>query len=196
MKCRMLSENGIEVELSCEEMQALDITYDALDYANTETRRVLWTVLDEAGTVLGRNIDLSGRMLIEARPDGSGGCILDFTLYPQKKESAQRKKVRKQAQALIFETDDADILLGAVRVLDTQVQGDLYLHDGVFRLLLFPGLSQQMYLTAVLTEFGSVTQADDAVVAATQEFWPLVCENAVTLLRSYALLRTNKDAQS
>ena len=42
-------------------MQRLDITYEALDYSNIETRRVLWTLLDEARRVAGTNISLSDR---------------------------------------------------------------------------------------------------------------------------------------
>ena len=80
MKCRMRNKNGLEITLSREEMAALDITYEKLDYSNTETRRVLWTVLDEAESVLGCSFDLSGKMRIEARPNADGGCILDFTL--------------------------------------------------------------------------------------------------------------------
>ena len=78
----MHKENGIEIELTAAELQSLDITYEKLDYANIETRRVLWTVLDEALGTLGREMDLSGRMLIEAQPVGDGGCILDFTVLP------------------------------------------------------------------------------------------------------------------
>ncbi|MBQ3518675.1 MAG: hypothetical protein IKJ63_09860 [Clostridia bacterium] len=196
MQCRMLSENGIEVQLSRAEMQALDITYENLDYANTETRRVLWTVLDEAGSTLGCNIDLSGRMLIEARPDGDGGCILDFTLYPHAKMKLKRQKLAKTDGALLFEADSADALLAAVCAINTDVYADLYLQDGVFCLLLFPQEEQRLLLTAVFAEFGCLRQASEYEAAAIGEYRQCVCKNAVQLLRSYALLRENKDAQN
>lgn len=196
MQCRMLSENGIEVKLSRDEMQALDITYENLDYANTETRRVLWTVLDEAGSTLGCSIDLSGRMLIEARPDGDGGCILDFTLYPHAKTKLKRQKFTKNDTALLFETDSADALLAAVCAIRTDVYADLYLQDGVFCLLIYPNAEQRLFLTAVLSEFGTLYAPSEYEAAAIGEYRPCVCRNAVQLLRSYALLRENKDAQS
>ncbi|MBE6812454.1 MAG: adaptor protein MecA [Ruminococcaceae bacterium] len=196
MQCRMLSENGIEVQLSRDEMQALDITYENLDYANTETRRVLWTVLDEAGSTLGCNIDLSGRMLIEARPDGDGGCILDFTLYPHTKNKVKRSKSVKTDGTLLFETDSADALLRAVCASGTDCRADLYLQGGVFRLLLYPATEQRLRLTAVLAEFGALYEPNANEVAAISEYWPCVCKNAVQLLRSYALLRESKDVQN
>ena len=196
MQCRMLNENGIEVKLSRDEMQALDITYENLDYANTETRRVLWTVLDEAGSTLGCNIDLSGRMLIEARPDGNGGCILDFTLYPHAKMKLKRQKLTKADTALLFETDDADALLAAVCAVNAEISADLYLHNGVFCLLMFPLEEQRFLLTAVFSEFGTLTHVGEYEAAAVGEYRQCVCKNAVQLLRSYALLRENKDAQN
>ena len=196
MKCRMLNENGIEVRLSRDEMQALDITYENLDYANTETRRVLWTVLDEAGSTLGCSIDLSGRMLIEARPDGDGGCILDFTLYPHAKMKLKRQKLTKNSGILLFEADSADALLAAVCAIHADVHADLYLQDGTFCLLLFVREEQHLPLTAVFSEFGTLREATEYEAAAIGEYRQCVCRNAVQLLRSYALLRENKDAQS
>lgn len=196
MQCRMLSENGIEVVLSREELQALDITYENLDYANTETRRVLWTVLDEAGNTLGCEIDLSGRMLIEARPDGDGGCILDFTLYPQTKTKAKQPQSVKEKQVLLFETDSADALLGAVCAIQADVRADLYLQNGIFRLLLHAKPDREPSVTAVFSEFGTLRRVSEKEAAAVAEYWPCVCENAVGLLRSYALLRAYKDVQS
>lgn len=49
-------------------MDALNITYEQMDYSNIETRRVVWTLLDRAGHELKRDIDPSGRMIIEAVP--------------------------------------------------------------------------------------------------------------------------------
>lgn len=196
MKCRMLSENGIEVELSRAELQAFDITFENLDYANTETRRVLWTVLDEAGAQLGRPIDLSGRMLIEARPDGDGGCILAFILQSQYKGGEKRKKMLKLPQKAVFETDSAESLLRAVAALQEDIKGDLHLLEGRFRLILSPEPQQKENMLAVFGEFGVFREPADRQAAHTNEYWPLVCEDAVGLLRSYAMLRVNTNAQN
>ena len=56
MKIKAQTDNRICIELTQEDMLELDITYEELDYSNIETRRVLWTLLDEARLKLGRNI--------------------------------------------------------------------------------------------------------------------------------------------
>lgn len=80
MKIQAPAENRITIELSARDMDALNITYEQMDYSNIETRRVVWTLLDRAGHELKRDIDPSGRMIIEAVPAGRGGCVLKFTL--------------------------------------------------------------------------------------------------------------------
>lgn len=83
MKIEAPEENKIVVRLTADDMTKLHITYEEMDYANIETRRVIWTLLDEARRELGRDIDPSGRMLIEALPAREGGCVLQFTVLEQ-----------------------------------------------------------------------------------------------------------------
>lgn len=61
MKIEAPEENKIVVRLTADDMTKLHITYEEMDYANIETRRVIWTLLDEARRELGRDIDPSGR---------------------------------------------------------------------------------------------------------------------------------------
>ena len=73
-------ENKIVIELTNADMTELDITYEEMDYGNIETRRVIWTVLDRARHALSRDIDPSGKMLIETVPAPDGGCVLYITV--------------------------------------------------------------------------------------------------------------------
>ena len=81
MKIEAIGEEKILVALSDKDMNELDITYDEMDYSNIETRRVIWTILDEAKRSLGKPIDTNGRILIEVTPSDDGGCIMCFTLH-------------------------------------------------------------------------------------------------------------------
>ncbi|MBQ8015916.1 MAG: adaptor protein MecA, partial [Clostridia bacterium] len=80
MKINSPAEDKIIVDLTKQDMLDLEITYEDMDYSTIETRRVIWTVLDEAGKALGRDFDPSRRMIIEAMPKNGGGCVLSFTI--------------------------------------------------------------------------------------------------------------------
>ena len=72
MKINSPAEDRIIVDLTKQDMMELDITYEDMDYSTVETRRVIWTVLGEAGKALGRELDPSRRMIIEALPKRRG----------------------------------------------------------------------------------------------------------------------------
>ena len=80
MRIEAITRRKIVVELSAEDMTALDITYEALDYASADTRRVIWVILDRVRESTGCDVDPSGRLLIDAMPRPAGGCILFITL--------------------------------------------------------------------------------------------------------------------
>lgn len=176
MKCRLLKENGIEIKLSREELNALDITYDKLDYANIETRRVLWTVLDEARLQLGSAIDLSGKMLIEAQSDGAGGCILDFTLLPVGNERSRGKLVKRDCCCLQLETNSVDAVLDAVQAMGENVTISLFADKEQYRLLCRTDTIPYEKAFAVLTEFGTLSRCSALQEAKTREHWQLLWE--------------------
>ena len=67
------NEYRVEAEISADEMEQLGISYGELDYSSVETRRFLWSVIEEIRGD-GIDVDMSGRVLIEAFDGGTGGC--------------------------------------------------------------------------------------------------------------------------
>ena len=47
MRITAVNEFRVEVTLTPEDLNDYDITYEQLDYADADTRRVLWTLLSE-----------------------------------------------------------------------------------------------------------------------------------------------------
>ena len=95
MRIEAHDDYRIAVELSDEDMDELEITYEDLDYSNIETRRVLWTILDEARQALGKEINLSEKMLIEAVPSGKGGCTIYFTVLQNLRKEYSKAACQK-----------------------------------------------------------------------------------------------------
>ena len=81
----LISENKIKISLTKEDLDGHGITSDDLDYDNTETRRVFWTLLDEVKGKTGFDAAKT-RIFIQIYPLRDGGC----ELYVSKIKDAER----------------------------------------------------------------------------------------------------------
>lgn len=175
------AENRIVVELSAKDMQELDITYEDMDYSAIETRRVIWTVLDAAGKFLGRELDPSRKMIIEAMPLGSGGCVLCFTML-ETAIRAKRPMLIKQAANLICDFDSLDGLYNAVK--DCSITGEctksaLYEYGGRYRLIISSPYDMRL-LEKHFCEFAVCRKCENLEADFTREHWnPIAERNAL-----------------
>ncbi len=133
MKINSPNRAKIIVELTQNDMSELDITYSALDYSNIETRRVIWTILDRARQELGRDIDPSGKLTIEALPLDHGGCVIFFTVN----DVPESIKTLLSQNERVYEFESADNVFDLVSALESRIPlGDLYADGkGKFRLI-------------------------------------------------------------
>lgn len=179
MKILAPSENRITIELSARDMDALNITYEQMDYSNIETRRVVWTLLDRAGHELHRDIDPSGRMLIEALPSGKGGCVLKFTLCSD--STVGTTSITKGEKPTVYEFSSLDNILDAASAAGVCCEkSELYRSNGTYRLLMSGFFRQSP--PCVLNDFGS-EKAETAAAAHTREHWEcVISKNALAKL--------------
>lgn len=183
MKINSPAEDRIIVDLSEQDLLELNITYEEMDYSTIETRRVIWTVLDEAGKTLGRDFDPSKRMIIEASPKRGGGCTLSFTILDSKKNcGVQKQFLKKQEKFILCEFENADMLLKAaeyLRKLKFITHSSLYEQNGKYRILL-SGNEDMPKIKQSCSEFGTVQSCSELVCVFTKEHWnELVRENAI-----------------
>ncbi len=79
MELTKASDGQLRASFSAEELAALHLTYDTLDYNNVETKCAVWQVLAEAKQRF--RIDAAGsRLYIRAYPGSEGGCKLCIRL--------------------------------------------------------------------------------------------------------------------
>ena len=185
MKIKAQTDNRICIELTNEDMVELDITYEELDYSNIETRRVLWTLLDEARHELGRNIRLTQKMLIEAVPDDSGGCTIYFTVTDEPYGKNGKKHLVKHCCAkTICQSADIDNIGELARVLfsaGNTLKSELYTDGEKYRLVINPDLSQHGNIDATICEYCDI--CDESAIAYTYEHWKLLASpDAVGIL--------------
>ena len=176
MKINSPAENRITVDLTEQDMAELDITYEEMDYSTIETRRVIWTLLDEAGKALGKELDPSRRMIIEAIPKNEGGCVLNFTLLDAAKRiNTQKQLLKKQTKSLICEFDTADCLFRAAKHYTGCTESSLYERRGNYRLVI-KGLCDPVASVRHFSEFGKIINCEPLICEHMKEHWNTLAE--------------------
>lgn len=185
MRIEAITRRKIVVELSPEDMDTLDITYEDLDYASVETRRVIWVILDRVRENTGCDIDPSGQLLIDAMPRPAGGCILFFTLHGSRAEppngGAPARVLRKQDQLIsVFEFNGLDALLDCANAYHRSLKSkeerlfsssELYQRSGMrYRLLVCPAQERSM-VRQFFSEYAAFCGDDAFAAQHTREHW-------------------------
>ena len=180
MKIEMPENGKIRIQLNDEDMRELNISFDEMDYSNIETRRVIWTLLDEARRVLNTDIDPAGRMLIEVSPLVTGGCTVHFTVLAQEPGARPRRLLMKRMpKPVIFEFDGADSLLAAAAAVKNRLpcrqRSELYAGGGRYRLIVFPSGTDGA-VQAALAEYAERIGEGCVKAAHTREHWRPIAE--------------------
>ena len=162
MKIEADGEEKISVTLTETDMKDLDITYEDMDYSNIETRRVIWTILDEAKRVLGRNINIDNRLLVQVSPADCGGCIIHFTQSDVKSTSSGKRLImKKDCEPILFHAMDADAFIDCKPLLEeiksSSHSVELFRSDDNYYAVIRPQASSTDTILMRLCEYGDVS---------------------------------------
>ena len=163
MKIEAHEENQIIIELNAEDMSALNISYEEMDYSNIETRRVIWTILDEAKRVLGKPINIDNRLLIQVSPGEDGGCIMHFSQLNDSHLHQKKKLVmKKDAEPVVFCAFDCNAFIDATEIIKDVPAGntaEYFAMNEDYYIIIHPTPGQTEKLMTQLCEFGEVSLA-------------------------------------
>ena len=165
MELMKISDTALKVSLTREDMEYYDIEFDKLDYSSIETRRIIWSILDEAKRTLGFNA-VRDSLYIQAFRSRCGGCELFV--------SGEEKKPMKKKALYRFENADTVIKI-CVRLENCNFDGESSLFvgdDGKFYLVLCVIDKKDMFLD----EVGEHLDYSEGYIAEHTSF---VCDNAV-----------------
>ena len=175
LKIEAIGEEKILVALSDKDMNELDITYDEMDYSNIETRRVIWTILDEAKRSLGKSIDTDGRILIEVTPGDDGGCIMCFTTMPITDYKSKKKLImKKEAEPLLFKALDENAFLDALKVLkcasDSYKSFEIFSYYKNLYFVIYPKITGTEKISYILSDFGDIFFGENELLRRISEY--------------------------
>ena len=177
MKIELLADDAIIVELSADDMKNLNITYEEMDYSKIETKRVIWTILSRAGRTLGREINTSGRLLVEAMRRESGGCVLFFSVEHEKSTARTKRYLVKKSDYIACDFDNVTALMKCaerIRFSGFSVESRLYKNKNKYRLLLRTQTAGAGMLKPCLSEFGKLSGEGALLNAHTVEHWQCI----------------------
>ena len=134
MKISCVSDTVTVIELSPSEMEKYDFNIEKSDCSSPHTRKVLWSIIDEASKLTGRNVEVNQGLEIDFLPDIKGGCLLIISQgTPKTKYSFSDK------DSGIYESGDINAFLDfakAAKYLKDSTESSFYYYEGVYRLIL------------------------------------------------------------
>lgn len=123
MNIILITDNRLKVTLTEQDLNGYGIRIEDIDYGNTETKRVFWTILDRAKNETGFDAAQS-RIFIQIYPDTQGGCEMYVSRIGEKRpESGERVRcnigsgARKKPTEQVYRFGNLELLMTACRVL-------------------------------------------------------------------------------
>lgn len=123
MELIKISDTKLKIMLTAEDMAHYAIASEALNYENTETRRAVWQILDEAKHRTGFDA-ASDRVLIQAYPCRTGGCELYITKITGITEPPEKRSVAERRVRLFSFASLADLIAACKCLLAADRNGE------------------------------------------------------------------------
>ncbi len=134
MKISCVSENITVIELSREEMTRYDFNFEKSDCSSPHTRKVLWSIIDEASRITGKNVEVNQGLEIDFLPDIKGGCLLIIS-----QGTPKSTRLFSEKEIGIYESRDINSFLDfakGAKCCKDRSKSSFYYLDGIYRLIL------------------------------------------------------------
>jgi negative regulator of genetic competence, sporulation and motility len=168
-------EEKISVTLTKTDMTDFHITYDELDYSNIETRRIIWTILDEAKKTLGKAVNIDNRLLIQVSPAEDGGCFFEFTQLPEVADTKKRRLImKKEAEPLLFCPCDENAFIDSLKTISNLKNfiksSETYTYKNCIYIIIRPALTFTEKILHILCEFGNTSVCSECEISKIYEY--------------------------
>ena len=187
---RLVGNDKLKIVLSPQDMQELSITFEALDYANDQTKALILGLLTSAK--LSTGFDPTDRkLLIEAYPEPAGGCTIYITALKKPPGAGGTAHKNEITDPAVFGFRDVDILIQATTKLFSQFcqriyKSSLYRMNGEYRLIIYPLDRVDSLTVSFLSEYGRLIGNGYLLASYIEEHGdPIIEGNAIDVLSHY-----------
>ena len=191
MIIELVDESRLLITLAPADMQLLDISFEQLDWRDCHSKKVMKELILLAQNETGFTAD-GHKLLIEALPEGGGGCRLWVTLLPGEAGKTRKKfRIKGRFGPYVYQFDSAEQLLNALAHLKAagsrpSCPNSLIAGEKSYRLVFYPLGTLAPAVDAVLSEYGRLKGRGTIAAAAAAEHGTLLAEhNAVEAVGRY-----------
>lgn len=153
MTFEVLNDNVMLVELTNEEMQKYNITYETLDCDSQGTKSAVENIL--ATVKAGDKFNTSDKITVEVLPINDGGCFFIFTFSPKRKV---RYKMKNTNESCVFCAETMDNLLDFLSVMKKRhkrnYKYEIYKVNNSFYM---PIPENSKGIKAIMREYGNIS---------------------------------------
>ena len=200
MEMLLISSNKLKIIISKDELDSFDLSTDMLDYGNTETKRMLWDILNKAKHTIGFDPD-GYRIFVQLYPSNDGSCELFVTKISSSESSicdifshesydldtdddiddSESNEASTNSRS-VYEMESLNALCNACRrmaSLSISEKSAVYIYNGNFYLILYTTAHEFSYPIDELSfigEYGSRCSSQELIFNIC-EFGDLICEN-------------------
>ncbi|MBR3766927.1 MAG: adaptor protein MecA [Clostridia bacterium] len=187
MNITVRNEYRVEAELTADELKIYGITYEQFDYKNIETRRVLWSLLDEIRRLYGISLSLSGKLLIEVIKESEEKYRICFSSLPPHGNDLKSVKqlIKSENTPVVAEFCCFEDVLSAALNTECYDSCSLFEKNGKYRLIFYVPSKEKTELLGKICEFAELPENPSLEKARCEEMWKcIITEDAVKKLIS------------
>ena len=168
----------LKITLTPEDLAALNISYERLDYKDAHTREILIGLLSQGSAAAGF-LPQKSKLYIEIYPRGAGGCVIYYTRLTSGERLSQSKFIPGPCPAA-FAFEDTGILLRACAQTHHLYRhrifkSSLYALGNTYRLIVCPLDYNDKLSVSFLSEYGAPVGEGAVVAAYIEERGELIC---------------------
>ena len=123
LELNLIQDDKLKVILTPFDMIQYNLTCDKIDYDNTETRKAVWEILDEAKHKTGFDA-AAGKICIQVYPEKNGGCEIYITKLKNELPSSgtmngqsERTSPAARTVRVLYRFDSIDVMLRVCKFL-------------------------------------------------------------------------------